>query len=68
MAVILNFWLTDSITYHDLFHRFRSGRGTGTATLNAQMVQQLAAMREEVLYMILMVLHKLLNHWTGKDA
>ena len=44
-AVIINFWLTDSITYHDLFHEFRAGHGTGTATLEAKVLQKLAAMR-----------------------
>ena len=49
MAVILNCRLTSSITFHDVLHGFRAGRGTGTATLEAKLLQQLAAMREEVL-------------------
>ena len=58
VAVILNCWLTDSITYHDFLHRFQAGRGTGTATLEVKLIQQLAAMREEVLYVIFLDLHK----------
>ena len=34
------------------------GRGTGTATLEAKLLQQLAAMREEVLYVIFLDLTK----------
>ena len=49
VAVILNHRLTYSITFHDVLHGFRAGRGTGTATLEAKLLQQLAAMREEVL-------------------
>ena len=49
VAEILNLQLTASITYHKLLHGFWAGRGTGTATLDAKLLQQLAAMREEVL-------------------
>ena len=58
VAAILNRWLATSITYHDFLHRFRAGCGTGTATLKAKLLQQLAAMREEVLYVIFLDLHK----------
>ena len=49
VAAILNRRFTSSITYHNALHGFRAGRGTGTATLKANLLQQLAAMREEVL-------------------
>ena len=45
VAVILNHRLTASITFHDFLHGFRAGRGTGTATLKAKLLQQLAALR-----------------------
>ena len=45
VAVILNRRLTSSITFHDVLHGFRAGRGTGTATLEAKLIHQLAAMR-----------------------
>ena len=41
-----------TIKLHGVLHGFREGRGTGTATLEAKLLQQLAAMREEVLYVI----------------
>ena len=56
VATILNRRFTSSITYHTAHHGFRAGRGTGTATLEAKLLQQLAAMREEVLYVIFLYL------------
>ena len=58
MAAILNRRFTSSITYHDALHGFRAGRGMGTATLKAKLLQQLAALREEVLYVIFLGLTK----------
>ena len=52
LAVILNCRLTASITFHDFLLGFRAGCKTGTATLEAKLLQQLMALREEVLYMI----------------
>ena len=45
VAVILNRRLTSSITFHDVLHGFQAGRGTGTTTLEAKLIQQYAAMR-----------------------
>ena len=50
--------LTASIIFHNFFHGFWSGRGTGTATIEAKLLHQLAALREEVLYMIFLDMHK----------
>ena len=58
VAAILHCRITTAITYHDALHGFRAGRVTGTATLEAKLLQQLAAMREEVLYMIFLDLTK----------
>ena len=49
---------SDFNTYHDFLHGFWSGRGTGTATLKAKLLQKLADFREEVLYVIFLDLHK----------
>ena len=35
VAVILNRRFTSSITFHDVLHGFRAGRGTGTSSLMA---------------------------------
>ena len=58
ITVILHRWLTTGIQLHDVLHGFREGRGTGTANLEAKLLQQLAAMREEVLYVIFLDLTK----------
>ena len=58
VAAIINCRFTSSITYHDALHGFRAGRRTGTATLESKLLQQLAALREEVLYVIFLDLTK----------
>ena len=58
MTVILHRRLTTGLQLHDVLHGFREGHGTGTATLKAKLLQQLAAMREEVLYVIFLDLTK----------
>ena len=57
VAAILNIWITASITYHDFLRGFRIGRGTGTATLEAKLLQKLVALRGEVLHVIFLDLH-----------
>ena len=39
VAAILNRRFTSSIIYHGALHGFRAGRGTGTATLEAKLLQ-----------------------------
>ena len=58
MTVILHRRLTTGLQLHDVLHGFRKGRGTRTATLEAKLLQQLAAMREEVLYVTFLDLTK----------
>ena len=58
VAAILNCRLTASITFHEFLHGFRAGCGTCTATLEARLLKQIAALREEVLYVIFLDLHK----------
>ena len=41
MTVILHRRLTTGIKLHDVLHGFREGRGTGTATLESKLLQQL---------------------------
>ena len=45
VAEILNCRFTASITYHDFLQGFRAGHGTGNATVEAKLLQQLAALR-----------------------
>ena len=58
VAVILDHCFTVSITYQEPLHGFRAGRGMGTATLEVKLLQQVAALREEVIHTILLDLHK----------
>ena len=58
VAEILNFRLTASIIFHDLLHGFQAGCGKVNVTLDAKLFQQLADLREEVLYVIFLDLHK----------
>ena len=52
VAAILNLLIIASITYHDFLHGFLAGCGSGTATLEAKLIQRLSALREEVLYVM----------------
>ena len=58
VMVILNFCFTASIDFHDVLHGFQAGRGMGTASIEAKIIQQLAAMRKEVTYVIFLDLNK----------
>ena len=58
VAEIQNRRFTASINYHDFLHGFRTGCGSGTTTLEANLLQHLAALREEVLYVIILELHR----------
>ena len=61
VAVILNFRFTASITYHDSLHGFWVGCGTGTATIEVNPLQKVAAMREAVLHKIFLDLQNAYN-------
>ena len=54
----MNRWLTSDIMYHDVLHGFRAGRETGTAALEAKMLQQLMSMRQAVLFEVFLDLKK----------
>ena len=58
VVVILNCQFTASIIFHDVLHGSRAGCRTGTATLDTKLFQQLDAIREEVLYVIFIYIHK----------
>ena len=57
VAAILNCQLTASIAFHDFIHRFRVGCGTGITTLEVKLFQQLAVLREEIMYVIFLDLY-----------
>ena len=55
---IINRRISSSIQFHDALHGFCAGRGMDTATLEANILQQIISMRETVLHSILIDLHK----------
>ena len=57
MAILIQRLMT-VIQFHDTLHDFHTGRGIGTASLEAKLLQHPMAMREEVLYEIFLDLHK----------
>ena len=46
-----------AIKLHDVLHGFQAGQGKGTAALGANMIQQIMAMREAVLFEVFLDLH-----------
>ena len=61
VAVIINRCFTAAITYHNFLHGFRAGHRTGTITLDLNLLQYLAALREAFLHEIFLDLHKNFN-------
>ena len=55
---IINRRLTADIKFHNTLHNFHTGRGMGTTPPEANLLQNLTEMREEVLYKIFLDLHK----------
>ena len=59
--MILNRCFTAAITYHNFLHGLRADHSIWTATLELKMLQQVAVLREDVLHVILLDLHKAYN-------
>ena len=59
LVVTLNICLGAAINFYDVLHRFWEGRGMGTTYLEVKLIQNLMAIREEVLYTIFLDLHKM---------
>ena len=55
---MIKFRIGSAVIHHDKLHGFRVGRGMGTASLKAKMLQQLTVMREEVLYEVFLDLKR----------
>ena len=54
-----------AVYFHHMLHVFREGRGTGTASLKVKLLQQLTAMREEVIYKVSLASENPMTPWTG---
>ena len=55
---IINRWISSSTQFHDDLHGFRAGRGTGTTTLEENMLLQIIAIRDKFLHSIFLDLRK----------
>ena len=60
-AVVINCWLKRSVMLHNTIHVFRTGRGTGTETLESNMAQQLMELAHEPLFQVILNLRKAYN-------
>ena len=58
VAMILNRRFTTAITNHNSLHGLRTGRSTGTTTLEVKLLQQVAALREAVRHAIFLDRYK----------
>ena len=58
VTVIINHYLIMAIQFHGVLNEFWAGHGTGTASLEAKLLQHLITTREEVLHMIFPDLYK----------
>ena len=58
ISIIIDRHMMDSIEFHDVLHGFRAWGGTGTAALEAKLLQQIMDMLQEVLFDIFVDLHK----------
>ena len=54
----MNQWITSAINFHDMLHRFWAGRVTRIAFLEANLIQQLMEMREDILFEVFLDLQK----------
>ena len=57
-AGVVNCWIKSSVMLNDTIHGFRTGRGTGTATLEAKLSQNLAGLAHKLLLQVLLYVQK----------
>ena len=57
-AVVVNCWIKSSVMLNNTIHGFRTGRGTGTATLEAKLAQNLAGLAHKLLLQVLLYVQK----------
>ena len=61
VSVVFNHQIGAAVNFHEELHGFRAVRGTGTASLEADLLQQPVAMREGVIYEVFLNLCKAYN-------
>ena len=68
ISIIIDRRLEESIALHGVLHTFRVWRATGTAKLEAKILQEDTGMRKEVLYEIFVDINKandVLKRWNA---
>ena len=50
LSEVVNFRIGTAVDFQNMLHSSRANRGTGTAYLKFNLIQNLMAIREEVLY------------------
>ena len=55
---MINLWIGVVVQFHNVLHGFWGGWGTGTASLESKLFQQLMEMMDEVLYGVFLDLSK----------
>ena len=60
-AAVVNFWLNLGVVLHDALHRFRTGQRLGTATLEANLNQQLAGLAHKPIFQVFLDMRKAYN-------
>ena len=58
ISIIIDQLLADSIEFRNILHGIRAQKGTGTATLEAKLLQYITIPRQDVLYNIFVDIHK----------
>ena len=51
-VTVVNCRIKSSVNIHNALHRFRAGRGTGVATLESNLAQQLEGISHELLFQV----------------
>ena len=57
-VMVVNFRINSTVTLHDALRGLSSGRGTGTATLEEKLAQQLAGIAHEPLFQVFLDVRK----------
>lgn len=58
ISCIIDARIKSAVVFHDSLHGFRANRGTGTAIIEAKLIQQLAALEQVPLYEVFLDLQK----------
>ena len=61
VEALIDTCLRSSLQFHDFLHRFRTGRGTGTAIMELKLAQDISRVDHEPLFVVFLDLRKAYN-------